>query len=213
MTKRTCVFCAAVIAALALPAGAQPRGGPGHEGPERRDLPGKPGDPGKPGAPGKPADLGRPADPGKGGDRADAGERGKKEARDGGDAARRERAMERLKRPREARRGEHQDQIRQKWGGEAVRNPALRNELRAHAWRLARLTRLQSLAEAENNDAVIARIEALLAKENARHERRMAELGSKAATPGQAKDAGGPAAPSGKGKPPAVPAASKGGAK
>jgi hypothetical protein len=210
MTKRTCVLCAAFIAALALPAAAEPKGGPGQGGPgtERRDLPGRPADHGKPG---DKADRG---DKGDHGDKADRDDRRGKDARDardgGGDAARHERghrAMERLKRSRDERRGEDQDQIQKKWGGEQVRTPAIRNELRVHAWRLARLTRVQSLAEMDNKADVVDRVDGLLAKENARHERRMAELGAKA------KDGGPGAAASAKAPKATALPPSKGGAK
>ncbi len=52
-------------------------------------------------------------------------------------------------------------------------NPALRNELRHHAWRLARLHRIQLLAVTEGRDPLKVRVEQLITKENARHEQAM----------------------------------------
>ena len=45
-----------------------------------------------------------------------------------------------------------------------------------HARRMARLHRLKDLAEAEENDNALARIEALIKKEQARHQKKMDKL-------------------------------------
>jgi len=57
--------------------------------------------------------------------------------------------------------------------GPAKDNPALRNELRHHAWRMARLRRIQLLAVTEGRDPLKVRVEQLMAKEVARHEQAM----------------------------------------
>jgi hypothetical protein len=191
---------AALLTGISFTASAQPPPGAPGRAPApgaRRDMPGKPAD--KAAKPGDKKDGREEArEDRKEGreeareDRKDGGDEAREEGKDGGPEARPEEksARERLKRPKEDRRREHRDRIRQKWGDEVVRTPALRNELRVHAWRLARLTRVRALAEGENKTELIARVDSLLAKEEARHERRMAELGAKAVPPGQAKEPG-----------------------
>jgi len=66
-----------------------------------------------------------------------------------------------------------------KWG-HIHKRPAVRAELRLHAWRMARLDRLRALAVEEGKDDVVKRIDELKAKEQARHEARMNKLKSAA---------------------------------
>ncbi len=86
-------------------------------------------------------------------------------------AARHQRRMEQLK------------QLRAKYGAEAIARPPIRDELRRHAWNLARLTRLAALAEQQKKTRHLKRIGDLRVKEEARHQRRMAELTAGAAQP------------------------------
>jgi hypothetical protein len=67
------------------------------------------------------------------------------------------------------------DAVRAKWGDLALR-PAFRNELRLHAWRVARLRAIRQIALDESNPELAARCDALLAREERRHDRRMAAL-------------------------------------
>jgi hypothetical protein len=60
---------------------------------------------------------------------------------------------------------------------EAV-NPALRAELKHHARRVARLHRVRAVAQESSDAESVARVDALLAKENQRHERRVSALTS-----------------------------------
>ena len=62
-----------------------------------------------------------------------------------------------------------------KWG-RIHKRPAVHAELRLHAWRLARLDRLRTLAVEKDKDDLVKRIDELKAKEMARHENRMNAL-------------------------------------
>jgi hypothetical protein len=85
------------------------------------------------------------------------------------------------------RRDAEQDRIRIRWGA-LVDRPSVQEELRLHAMRIARLTRIQELAEVEGKNAVEARALKAIDKENARHDKRMQELAlTPAAIPGGAK--------------------------
>lgn len=91
---------------------------------------------------------------------------------------RRARLAEKLRRMREswnARRAAEQARLKSRWG-DLSRRPEVRAELRRHAWTMARLNRLRLLSAAEDRPDLVSRVEALIAKENARHERRMQEL-------------------------------------
>lgn len=66
-------------------------------------------------------------------------------------------------------------QIREKWAGVIARTSA-RAELRTHARRMARLHRIQVLARAHDKPKVAQRAEKVRAKENARHDKKMAEI-------------------------------------
>jgi hypothetical protein len=82
------------------------------------------------------------------------------------------------------RRDAEQDRIRIRWGA-LVDRPSVQEELRLHAMRIARLTRIQELAEVEGKDAVEARALKAIDRENARHDKRMQELAlTPAAVPG-----------------------------
>ncbi len=84
------------------------------------------------------------------------------------EAARQTRA-ERVKARREA--------IKKQWG-DPLAQPPMQNELRMHAWRLARLDAIKRIAADEGNTDQVARCDALIERENARHEKRMEALKS-----------------------------------
>ena len=85
------------------------------------------------------------------------------------------------------RRDAEQDRIRIRWGA-LVDRPSVQEELRLHAMRIARLTRIQELAEVEGKNAVEARALKAIDRENARHDKRMQELAlTPAAIPGGPK--------------------------
>jgi hypothetical protein len=60
---------------------------------------------------------------------------------------------------------------------------ALKQELERHARRVARLTRIKSIAKAENDDDSVTRADKLLAKENDRHDKWIAKFDPKGGTP------------------------------
>ncbi len=103
---------------------------------------------------------------------------------------RREARHDRRKARRERRRNARKAFIA-KWG-RIHKRPAVNAELRLHAWRMARLDRLRTLAVEEDKEDVVKRIDDLKAKEQARHEKRMGNL-KKAAPAGSAAPADTPA--------------------
>lgn len=86
----------------------------------------------------------------------------------------RQRMLERMA-TRKARRETHVAQLQGRFSQFHLKNEALREELRRHARSLAFLTRARLIAEEELTDPkkakVLERIEVLLAKEKARHDR------------------------------------------
>jgi hypothetical protein len=83
------------------------------------------------------------------------------------------------------RRKKHQAELKERWGA-ALAMPAVREELQHHARRSARLNRALLLAETEltkDKDKVIDRIQKLIEKEQARHERAMERLKTSPAAP------------------------------
>ncbi len=86
-----------------------------------------------------------------------------------------------VRKTRRARRQKRRAELRAKWGDALLRHPAVRAELKVHAWRLARLHRIRQLATGADagKPDVVARVDALIAKEQARHDKRMATLQSK----------------------------------
>jgi hypothetical protein len=99
-----------------------------------------------------------------------------------------ERRSQRLARIRE---------LKERWGAESLKQPNVQNELRHHAWRLARLKRMRELALEKKSDKLVARVDLLEQKENLRHDRAMArEKRGVAAT-----NAAGSAVPSGSAPP------------
>jgi len=97
----------------------------------------------------------------------------------------REDADERREKRQERRRA-HVEDLRKRWGDSLV-HPALRAELKVHARRIARLNHMRRLAEKAEKPKVVERIDKLIEKENARHQKHMDTLKSQAAGEGGAK--------------------------
>ncbi len=76
---------------------------------------------------------------------------------------------------REERRKDLRDEARKKWG-DLVDRPAVREELRDSARRMARLERVRFLAEASGKKDLLDRATKALEKERARHDTKMAQL-------------------------------------
>jgi hypothetical protein len=81
---------------------------------------------------------------------------------------------------RAKRQQERRDQLKLRYGLELLQRAPIRAELKTHAWRMARLERMQTLAAAITNAAkrqkTTERLNKLIAKENARHERQLEQL-------------------------------------
>lgn len=112
---------------------------------------------------------------------------------------------ERHKQARDQRRAGKVSSMRTRWGPQ-LKDPALQAELRLNAERMARLHRMQALAEDNGKEAVLDRVFALMKREQQRHMRAMSQLRGAAGLPG-AKDrkrAPGDRAPAAAGGPPAT---------
>jgi hypothetical protein len=88
-----------------------------------------------------------------------------------------ERAEDRKERveARRERRRERAEELRARYG-RALGEPAVVAELRVHARRMARLHTLRRVAEKEGKTALLPRIDKLIEKERARHQRHMDAL-------------------------------------
>lgn len=88
-------------------------------------------------------------------------------------------ARQKLRETRKERRTEILKAAKDKWG-DLVKKPKVREELKLHARRMARLNHMEYLAKENDKEELAKRVEALRAKENARHEKRMEALKAKA---------------------------------
>lgn len=99
------------------------------------------------------------------------------------DDERHKRLLERFE-ERRKNRGERakseREELRRKLGA-SLQNQGVQQELRRHAEAVARLERIKEIADADGKTDVSARATAVLAKENARHEKRLATLTGSAA--------------------------------
>ena len=175
---------------------------PGQRGPD--GMPGKPGDGmrGKPGhgmkagdmpgrSDGKSDDLGKPMNEPRGMAAPHARRSAMRALREGikDGSIKKDELKARLQQLRESeqqRRKEHQQMVKQRWGKALSLAPA-KEELRLHAKRSALLDRALVVAQTEakpTDQAKLAqRIEMLIDKENARHERTMMRLSSMGSAP------------------------------
>ncbi|MEO8844591.1 MAG: IPT/TIG domain-containing protein [Kofleriaceae bacterium] len=85
---------------------------------------------------------------------------------------------------REHRRGQRVQEIRAKWQAAFLGDPDTQDELTMHAERVAQLTRAKDVAGVTNNQKLGIRIDVALAKENDRHDQRMAALQTAFSTKG-----------------------------
>ncbi|MBK7582878.1 MAG: hypothetical protein IPI67_22120 [Myxococcales bacterium] len=83
-----------------------------------------------------------------------------------------------LRETRQERRKERREELKKKWG-ELPKHPAVKSELKVHAWRMARLKRVRAVAVSEDKTDAVARVDKLVAKENGRHDKRMEALKAK----------------------------------
>ncbi len=75
-----------------------------------------------------------------------------------------------------AKRKEQVKQLREKFGPDLLHRQDVKMELGVHARRVARLQRMRALAEQQKKAKLVERIDALIKKENERHDRRMERL-------------------------------------
>ncbi|MBK8994885.1 MAG: hypothetical protein IPM35_03920 [Myxococcales bacterium] len=87
-------------------------------------------------------------------------------------------AWAKLRETRKERRQERREEIKKKWG-DLHKHPAVKAELKVHAWRMARLKRIRAVADAEGKTDTVARVDKLIEKEKERHQKHMDTLKSK----------------------------------
>jgi len=95
------------------------------------------------------------------------------EKKDEAQAARKEWRSKLPERRKKARR-----HLKKKWGG-LLKFPAVRQELKLHARRLARLQRVRFVATQVEDTEAVARVDKLIVKEKARHQAHMETLRTK----------------------------------
>lgn len=83
--------------------------------------------------------------------------------------------MKKWRESRKERRSERREKYEKKWGAFAHGKPAM-NEFRLHGWRMAKLRRMRLLAEEMGKKDVVERVDKLIEKEQARHEKALAKL-------------------------------------
>lgn len=87
---------------------------------------------------------------------------------------------------RAERRKHRVEELRKMWG-DSLSVPAVREEIKVHARRMARLRRMKELAVEEKKTKLVERIDALITKEEDRHKKHMETLKSRPAEPGGAQ--------------------------
>ena len=83
-----------------------------------------------------------------------------------------------LREDRKAKRETKRKELREKWG-DTLKRPEARAELKVHARRMARLAQARKVAETDGKKELVARIDKLVEKEKARHQRAMDRLKDK----------------------------------
>lgn len=96
-----------------------------------------------------------------------------------------------------AKRQEQIAKLRAEYGAGTLNHPGAKMELGMHNRRVARLERMKTVAEEQKKPMLIARIDALIKKEDARHQKRMEQIrsGDAGAPPGMRRPR--PAQPNG----------------
>lgn len=88
-------------------------------------------------------------------------------------------ARKKLKDSREDRRKAAKGALKAKWGDDLLKKPAVKNELRLHAQRMAKLRHMKRVADEAGKNQLEERIAKLIEKEQARHQARMDALKAK----------------------------------
>lgn len=163
------MLLAGSLGVVALPAAAQPKGPP--PGANRDDRPPKDGEKKPP----RDGERRPPKDGEKGRAEKDNRKGAPKKDDDGARKKRRQKLEEKRKersKTRQKRRKEEREEVEKKYP-KAKDNPAARAELAKHAKRMARLRRSRELAVADGRDDLVKRIDAMISKEQARHQAAM----------------------------------------
>jgi hypothetical protein len=105
----------------------------------------------------------------------------KQEAREDRKDAREDK-LEEMRKTRTERRQARLKELRDRWG-EVANRPPVREELRNHARRMARLTRAKHVAIGANKTEIAARIDKLIEREKARHQAQMDKFRAEAGKP------------------------------
>jgi hypothetical protein len=92
-----------------------------------------------------------------------------------------------------AKRKEHMAELRAKWG-EMLKKPGVKEEMKKHLSRLAKLRRIGRVAKDAKKDGIQKRVDAAVAKEKQRHDKTMDELKTQTA-PAATGTSSGPVAP------------------
>ena len=79
---------------------------------------------------------------------------------------------------RKERRQARREEIKEKLGDD-IKRPVVKAELKVHARRMARLNRIRVLAKADGKDELVKRVDTLIAKEKARHDKHIETLKAK----------------------------------
>lgn len=82
------------------------------------------------------------------------------------------------KEKRKERRKARREELKEKLGDD-IKRPVVKTELTLHARRMAKLNRIRVLAKADGKDALVTRVDGLITKEKARHDKRVAALKAK----------------------------------
>jgi hypothetical protein len=93
--------------------------------------------------------------------------------------------LKQLRDSRDKRRQQHRSALKKKWGDLSERPPVMA-EFKTHAWRMARLKRMQLLAEELEKPQLLERVNKLIEQEVARHDKHLEKLkatGPKTAAP------------------------------
>ena len=88
-------------------------------------------------------------------------------------------ARQKLKDNRAERRSAAKAALKDKWGEDLLKKPAVRAELKLHGSRMAKLRHMKRVADASDKKNLEERIDKLIEKEDARHKARMDALKAK----------------------------------
>lgn len=84
-----------------------------------------------------------------------------------------EKRRDEMRKSRDSRRKARREQLRKKWGDKTLQAPQAHSEMQTHSWRQARLQRLRTLAQEQNRQDLVTRIDKLEKEEQTRHDNAM----------------------------------------